>query len=92
MAQSCERRDLDLNCNSGQKLKIISAIYGRLGTSTCPRGSISNTDCKSPNSLMVVREKCQGRASCRVSANNGVFGDPCPGTDKYLEVNYACEA
>ena len=39
-----------------------------------------------------VLRKCQGNPLCSVSATNEVFGDPCPGTHKYLEVNYVCEA
>merc|ERR1711871_1152906 len=30
------------------------------------------------------------RASCDISVTNGVFGDPCGGTYKYLTVDYMC--
>ena len=33
-----------------------------------------------------VRSACDGEASCELYANNGVFGDPCGGTYKYLKV------
>ena len=26
-----------------------------------------------------------------MKASNDEFGDPCPGTGKYLQVNYICE-
>ena len=37
-----------------------------------------------------VAERCDGEQSCQFSAHNGVFGDPCPRTRKYLEVKYRC--
>lgn len=35
--------------------------------------------------------RCNGKNSCTVSASNSVFGDPCGGTYKYLEVSYVCD-
>lgn len=34
---------------------------------------------------------CNGKNSCTIRASNSVFGDPCVGTYKYLEVSYVCE-
>lgn len=34
--------------------------------------------------------RCDGKISCEMSVNSRVFGDPCPGTQKYVEVHYAC--
>lgn len=34
--------------------------------------------------------RCQNKPECIVYAKNEVFGDPCPGTSKYLEVHYTC--
>ena len=31
-------------------------------------------------------------AACDVQSNNGVFGDPCVGTYKFLKVKYICVA
>ena len=28
---------------------------------------------------------------CEIRASNAIFGDPCEGTFKYLEVRYSCE-
>uniref|UniRef100_A0A8C9X7F1 SUEL-type lectin domain-containing protein n=1 Tax=Sander lucioperca TaxID=283035 RepID=A0A8C9X7F1_SANLU len=33
---------------------------------------------------------CDGKNSCIIKASNSVFGDPVPGTFKYLEVAYVC--
>jgi hypothetical protein len=39
-----------------------------------------------------VKKQCDGhQSSCDVSANNGIFGDPCPGTYKYLKIGYECQ-
>ena len=32
------------------------------------------------------------KRSCRMPVNSEVFGDPCPGTHKYVEVHYACKS
>ncbi|MGI4401095.1 hypothetical protein ACR2V8_26930, partial [Klebsiella pneumoniae] len=33
---------------------------------------------------------CNYRGFCTVRASNSVFGDPCVGTFKYLDVSYYC--
>ena len=47
-------------------------------------------NCASDESMDVVTERCEGKTSCDFRANNGAFGDPCPRTRKYLEVQYQC--
>ena len=44
------------------------------------------------NALNIVRDSCQGKQSCKLSATNEVYGDTCPGTWKYLEVHYSCKS
>ena len=39
---------------------------------------------------MCHRYRCEGRQWCVVGASNGQFGDPCPGTSKYLQLKYKC--
>jgi len=34
--------------------------------------------------------RCNYQRSCSVVASTKTFGDPCPGTVKYLEVQYQC--
>ena len=45
---------------------------------------------KTSSSLNVVEGSCKGKKTCTVPANNNVFGDPCGGTYKYLEVSWKC--
>ncbi|XP_072178337.1 L-rhamnose-binding lectin CSL3-like [Diadema setosum] len=87
----CEHSTLNLSCPSGQTIIIGDALYGRTtGASVCPSSSIRTENCRASSSLFRVKNSCEGRNSCSVAATNGVFGDPCVGTYKYLEVQYDC--
>eukprot|EP00058_Branchiostoma_floridae_P027790 XP_002613281.1 hypothetical protein BRAFLDRAFT_68246 [Branchiostoma floridae] len=89
-ARVCEHQTLSLRCPTGQYINIISALYGRILPSSVCSGPVRTTNCNSTNSLKVVTDSCNGRGNCSVTANNGVFGDPCGGTFKYLEVACSC--
>ena len=49
--------------------------------------------CSSAHSSLcsLCLHSCNGKNSCSIQASNSVFGDPCPGTYKYLELAYVCE-
>ena len=47
-------------------------------------------ECEAGSSFDEVDDRCGGESECEVSASNSVFGDPCRGTYKYLEVGYRC--
>ncbi|XP_077985841.1 L-rhamnose-binding lectin CSL3-like [Glandiceps talaboti] len=85
----CEGHVMNLQCPSGV-IQVTDANYGRLNSKTCQHSQMYDTWCKADNSLAVVQEICNGVSSCRVNVNNGVFGDPCVHTYKYLEVRYRC--
>lgn len=34
--------------------------------------------------------RCDSKNECKMLVNSDVFGDPCPGTHKYVEVHFAC--
>ena len=34
--------------------------------------------------------RCDNKQECKMWVNSDVFGDPCPGTHKYVEVHFAC--
>ena len=40
--------------------------------------------------LMFVLCRCGSRQSCSVPVNSSIFGDPCPGSSKYVEVHFTC--
>ncbi|XP_072040249.1 uncharacterized protein [Amphiura filiformis] len=85
----CEHETMDLKCE-GQFIYVTSALYGRQDSIKCPSSAITTTACAAENSLEVVQNLCNGKETCQVQASNGVFGDPCGGTVKYLEINYSC--
>ncbi|CAH3188651.1 unnamed protein product, partial [Porites evermanni] len=88
--QFCEGDSHVLTCGIF-KINILSANYGRLtGAQVCGWGPIKTTYCKANGALAKVQAHCQGRSHCTLRATNGEFGDPCPGTYKYLEVSYRC--
>lgn len=87
----CEHSKGRLHCPRGQILNIISANYGRrVGVSICPRPLTKVRNCGARSSLAKVRAACQNKGSCALYASNSVFGDPCVGTYKYLQVQYHC--
>ncbi|KAI1280842.1 Adhesion G protein-coupled receptor L2 [Halotydeus destructor] len=44
----------------------------------------------SRRSFRVMQEACANRRNCTLPSSSGYFGDPCPGTYKYLEAHYQC--
>lgn len=90
---ACEHSLAHLHCDLGQVIFVYGADYGRRDTTTCayklPATQVKNTECSNPTSK--VAESCNGKNSCTIRASNSVFGDPCVGTYKYLEVSYICE-
>ncbi|XP_072041385.1 L-rhamnose-binding lectin CSL3-like, partial [Amphiura filiformis] len=88
----CEHSNFHLECPAGQRISVSSALYGRQTSDVCTDGpGIQTVNCAADNSLDVVRQRCEGQETCDIQASNGVFGDPCVGTFKYLEIQYSCE-
>ncbi|XP_060913195.1 rhamnose-binding lectin-like [Labrus mixtus] len=90
---TCEHSFAHLQCDAGQVIFVQAAKYGRTDPTKCfykrPVSQTSNVYCSIPASK--VAESCNGESSCVIQASNSVFGDPCQGTYKYLEVAYTCE-
>ncbi|XP_073730925.1 L-rhamnose-binding lectin CSL3-like [Misgurnus anguillicaudatus] len=90
---TCESDTANLHCDQG-RIKVLSANYGRTNSATCSGGKpayqISNVQCTQSSSLSVLTSQCDGQTNCSISASNSVFGDPCVGTYKYLDVSYIC--
>ncbi|XP_072045786.1 L-rhamnose-binding lectin SML-like isoform X1 [Amphiura filiformis] len=88
----CEHDTLHLECAVGQTISVSSALYGRQKSNVCTNGPNPQTNnCAAVNSLKLVQDQCEGHETCDIQASNGVFGDPCVGTFKYLEIEYSCE-
>lgn len=93
---TCEGKKSTVSCahKPGTSLHITHANYGRTALDVClhPILSTANSNCRESNSLTVVRQLCEHRVSCMITASNSVFGDPCGGIYKYLEVGFECVA
>ncbi|KAL1424270.1 hypothetical protein MTO96_020342 [Rhipicephalus appendiculatus] len=91
-AYACEGSQLGFACPEGQLISLIRANYGRFSISICnEHGTLDwSVDCKSNRSYNVIRDRCHLNNSCHVLVDSLTFGDPCPGTYKYLEVQYHC--
>ncbi|KAM4569887.1 L-rhamnose-binding lectin CSL3-like [Odontesthes bonariensis] len=90
---ACEGSVAQLKCVQGRVISVQSAVYGRRDKTTCatgrPASQIQNVRCSSQSKR--VAESCNGKSSCSINVRNSVFGDPCPGTYKYLELAYTCQ-
>ncbi|XP_061195848.1 L-rhamnose-binding lectin CSL3-like [Saccostrea echinata] len=87
----CENHQGYIRCDNDETIHIIQANYGRTeGGNICPHASIRDTNCYSTNAKGVVGTKCNGRRECNLESNNGIFGDPCIGTYKYMSVQFTC--
>jgi len=88
---ACEHTSdkLSMNCPAGTQIKVHSAMYGRQHKTTCSHNN--NDKCKASSSDSKVKTKCNGLRSCVEYARNSVFGDPCRGVRKYLQVKWSCE-
>jgi hypothetical protein len=88
-----------VGCPAGSTISAVT--YASYGTpvGTCP-GTFTNGSCTAANSKTVVDKLCLGKQSCRIDATNLAqtddasvsFGDPCPGTAKFLAVQVQCSA
>eukprot|EP00058_Branchiostoma_floridae_P000553 XP_002586041.1 hypothetical protein BRAFLDRAFT_110129 [Branchiostoma floridae] len=89
---ACEEETLQLSCADGKKFLFIDdAFYGRRIINGRCRCGFFDTNCHRKCEKTYDRKSCQGLQRCGVTATNKNFGDPCPGTSKYLEVKYHCE-
>ena len=89
---ACEGKQLDLSCSDGKIIHLVRANYGRFSLSICnPTGQIDlSVNCMSYRSFLIMQDKCSQSSNCSIVVSSKIFGDPCPGTSKYLEVQYHC--
>ena len=85
----CEHQILSISCSYGT-IHIVAANYGRTEADIC-QGPIHVYDCRADTSIDELLGACEDKESCSIEASNSVFGDPCVGTFKYLQVKYYCE-
>ncbi|VDI15512.1 mannose receptor, C type [Mytilus galloprovincialis] len=86
----CEGQDNTIiECPAAKVIKIEAAIYGRTDKSVCQHDAIKSTSCKK-TVTSIVQTKCNFKQTCFPISSNDIYGDPCTGTSKYLNVSYRC--
>ncbi|XP_061696272.1 adhesion G protein-coupled receptor L2-like isoform X2 [Syngnathoides biaculeatus] len=89
---SCEGYAIDLRCPGSDVIMIETANYGRTDDKICDADpfQMENVNCYLPDAYKIISQRCNNRTQCVVVTGADVFPDPCPGTYKYLEVQYEC--
>ncbi|KAM7394184.1 hypothetical protein PAMP_020998 [Pampus punctatissimus] len=89
---ACESYPIELRCPGTDVIMIESANFGRTDDKICDSdpAQMENTRCYLPDAYKIMSLRCNNRTQCVVLAGPDIFPDPCPGTFKYLEVQYEC--
>ncbi|XP_064476529.1 latrophilin Cirl-like isoform X2 [Ornithodoros turicata] len=89
---TCEGRELNISCPENYQIHLVRANYGRLSIGICnDYGRLDwSVNCMSYKSFLIMQDRCAHKSSCGTHVSSSLFGDPCPGTLKYLEVQYHC--
>ena len=91
-AYACEDTTLNITCGQDLYLDVIRANYGRFSITICNQHGNTDwkVDCQAGRTLRAMQARCSNKNQCIVPVQSSIFGDPCPGTYKYIEVHYAC--
>ncbi|VDI00132.1 Hypothetical predicted protein, partial [Mytilus galloprovincialis] len=86
----CENQDSPkLVCPPTTIIQIKDAIYGRTVRSVCSTSNhFQSTSCNVTVTSILV-SNCSNLQTCLPNALNNIYGDPCHGTYKYLNVTYS---
>ncbi|XP_063060319.1 adhesion G protein-coupled receptor L1-like [Engraulis encrasicolus] len=89
---ACEGYPIELRCPGSDVIMIETANYGRTDDKICDADpfQMENVNCYLPDAFKIMSQRCNNRTQCVVVAGADVFPDPCPGTYKYLEIQYEC--
>uniref|UniRef100_A0A1I7RVW5 Latrophilin Cirl n=1 Tax=Bursaphelenchus xylophilus TaxID=6326 RepID=A0A1I7RVW5_BURXY len=89
----CEGELAHLACpQEDTVISVLIANFGRFALNTCNptfREGL-NTLCGNDRTKPILDELCSGQNSCNFTASAKLFGDACPDTPKYIEVQYSC--
>jgi hypothetical protein len=83
-----DNRSSNIVCPAGQVVRTV--VFAGWGNSYGNCGDFHVGTCNDPNSMDIVKNICLGQSTCIVGANNGVFSDACPGTEKSLVIDVIC--
>lgn len=95
----CDGGRVSLACDHGKVVSVVRAVWGRYSRAVCHDGSSGGglvsrgvgQQCGDTSlSRRLLISLCQGKQHCQVDVNTETFGDPCPDTTEFLEVQYQC--
>ncbi|XP_060076784.1 uncharacterized protein LOC132556394 [Ylistrum balloti] len=87
----CNGNVKTLKCPLRMEVRINEVFYGRVNAKTCGPSPPVTKPCSTRSALTALRSQCAGKQSCSVTADPSLYTDPCPGIDKYLQVEYTCK-
>ena len=88
----CSGSTMSLSCSSSTIIRIDSAVYGHYDSNVCS-GPDYTTNCHQDGDFDIVDDLCSGEESCDINVGIDTFGsDPCPNSQKYLDLTYTCIA
>jgi len=93
LATVCEGVATRVSCqNADQVMYIEDAFFGRANTKTCSGlfSKTQNTECKSETAFKKIWKRCNKKNRCTIQATTRFYGQPCPGTDKYVQIHFRC--
>lgn len=86
----CQGQEGYIQCGPEKAIRILSAVYGRQSDVICPSHHVGSLTCHAPSSTDHAKWSCNGYRRCSLFADSSVFGEPCSGVNKYLEVSFHC--
>ncbi|CAH2273574.1 adhesion G -coupled receptor L1 isoform X2 [Pelobates cultripes] len=89
---ACEGYPIELRCPGSDVIMVENANYGRTDDKICDADpfQMENVQCFQADAFKIMSQRCNNNTQCVVIAGSDSFPDPCPGTYKYLEVQYDC--
>ena len=94
---ACQGTEVSLSCPAEASISLVRAVWGRYSLAICNSGArdflqmLRSTTCGDRvTPLSIITDRCQGKAQCHLLADTTVFGDPCPGVEEFLEVQFKC--
>ncbi|KAM6986790.1 protein eva-1 homolog C [Aplochiton taeniatus] len=96
-ARACDGQPLRLHCPRHSTISVQAAFYGSNDAQVCTNDHAAavraaGDSCSSSSALQKLLSECQSHRECQLPVNHLLFGkDPCPGTTKYLHVDYKCK-